>query len=291
MPTLLMILLCYGLWFVLGFYLYPAFPVIALMIFPIVIALHSSIQHEILHGHPTRNAVVNEALGFLPLAIFYPYRRYRALHLKHHADPHLTDPLNDPESYYRTQHRWEALPSALKMLLHWNNTVIGRILIGPAVSVASFLAADLQRIRSSRQIRKAWLLHLAGLAGLVCFLRLFGIPFWLYALTSAYAGLSIIAVRSFCEHQWAESVEARTIIVEKTLLSWIFLNNNLHLVHHKHPGAPWYDLPGLYAERREAWQAMNNFYVFRSYFDIFRSFALRPKEPVIHPALPVRTAR
>jgi fatty acid desaturase len=284
----LIILLCYGLWFVVGYYVYPAYPVIAMMIFPILIALHSSIQHEILHGHPTRNAIVNEALGFLPLAVFYPYRRYRALHLKHHADPHLTDPQNDPESYYRTQHRWETLPAALKWLLHWNNTVIGRILVGPAVSVATFLIADMKRIGSSRQIRKAWLLHLAGLAGLALLLRLFGIPFWLYALTSAYAGLSIIAVRSFCEHQWAETVEARTIIVEKTLLSWIFLNNNLHLVHHKHPSAPWYDLPGLYAERREAWQAMNNGYVFQSYFAIFRSFAIRPKEPVIHPALPIQ---
>jgi fatty acid desaturase len=223
--------------------------------------------------------------------VFYPYRRYKALHLKHHADPHLTDPYYDPESYYRAQHHWETLPSGLKMLLRWNNTLIGRIVIGPALSVAGFLVADLKRIGSNRQIRKAWLLHLAGLAMLVLVLRdVFGIPVWLYMLTSAYAGMSIIAVRSFCEHQWAEEVEARTIIVEKSLLSWIFLNNNLHLVHHKHPSAPWYELPGLYAERREAWQAMNKGYVFRNYRAIFRTFAVRSKEPVIHPALPVRTA-
>jgi fatty acid desaturase len=285
-----MIFLCYALWFVVGFYIFPVYPVVAMMVFPVLIALHSSIQHEILHGHPTRSAIVNEVLAFLPLAVFYPYRRYRALHLKHHADPHLTDPQNDPESYYRTQHRWESLPSALRWLLHWNNTLIGRILVGPAVSVVTFLIDDLKQIASSRQIRRAWILHGAGLVLLVLFLRLFAIPFWLYAVTSAYAGLSIIAVRSFCEHQWAETVEARTIIVEKTLLSWIFLNNNLHLVHHKHPSAPWYDLPGLYSERREAWQAMNNGYVFQSYSAIFRSFALRTKEPVIHPALPIQTA-
>jgi fatty acid desaturase len=230
-------------------------------------------------------------LAFLPLAVFYPYRRYRALHLKHHADPHLTDPHYDPESYYRTQYHWETLPPVLKALLRWNNTLIGRIVIGPALSLAGFLASELSLIRSNRKVRKAWLLHLAGLAMLAFVLEgVFGISFWLYAATSAYAGLSIIAIRSFCEHQWAELVEERTIIVEKTLLSLIFLNNNLHLVHHKHPSAPWYALPGLYAERREAWRAMNNGYVFRSYFEIFRTFALRPKESVIHPALPSQNA-
>jgi len=69
-PTLLIIALCYALWFAVGYYLYPAHPALAMMIFPVLIALHSSIQHEILHGHPTRNAIVNEALAFLPLAVF-----------------------------------------------------------------------------------------------------------------------------------------------------------------------------------------------------------------------------
>jgi fatty acid desaturase len=115
---------------------------------------------------------------------------------------------------------------------------------------------------------------------------LFGIPVWLYALTAAYGGLSIIAIRSFCEHQWSERTEARTIIVERSLLALIFLNNNLHLVHHKLPAAPWYRLPRLYAERREEWRAMNEGYVFPNYWTIFKSFSLRQKEPLIHPVLP-----
>ena len=45
---------------------------------PFTVALHSSLQHEALHGHPTRHAPVNEALVFLPLGLFYPFRRFKS---------------------------------------------------------------------------------------------------------------------------------------------------------------------------------------------------------------------
>ena len=75
------------------------------------------------------------------------------------------------------------------------------------------------------------------------------------------------------------------IIVEKSPLALIFLNNNLHFVHHKRPTAPWYDLPQLYREQREEWQRMNGGYVFRNYFEILRAYAFRKKQEVVHPVL------
>jgi fatty acid desaturase len=285
-PTIGLLLACYGLWFATGFYIYPAMPVVALVLFPISIALHSSLQHEVLHGHPTRSRYVNEWLVSLPLAVFYPYRRYRAIHLRHHADERLTDPYDDPESFYRAHCDWEKLPNLLKTLLGWNNTLVGRITLGPALGVYGFLMAEVKQLGSSSKIRKAWILHALGLAALALLLEgAFGIPFWLYVATSAYGGLSIIAIRSYCEHQWSERPDGRTIIVEKSLLSLLFLNNNLHLVHHKRPTTPWYRLPDLYAEKREEWLAMNEGYVFRNYFEIFLAFAFRSKEPVVHPVL------
>ena len=43
----------------------------------------------------------------LPIGLVYPFRRFKALHLRHHADERLTDPFDDPESYYQAlwQHR------------------------------------------------------------------------------------------------------------------------------------------------------------------------------------------
>jgi fatty acid desaturase len=37
---------------------------------------------------------------FLPIGLVWPFRRFKALHLRHHADERLTDPFDDPESYY-----------------------------------------------------------------------------------------------------------------------------------------------------------------------------------------------
>jgi fatty acid desaturase len=285
-PTVGLLLACYGLWVAAGLYVYPAMPAAALALFAVAIALHSSLQHEMLHGHPTRNRRINEWLVGLPLGVVYPYRRYRAIHLRHHADERLTDPYDDPESFYRAHYDWEKLPPLLKTLLGWNNTLIGRITLGPALTLPGFLISEVRQLRSDRSIRTAWMLHAAGLAALILLLEgVLGIPFWLYAATSAYAGLSIIAIRSYCEHQWSERPDGRTVIVEKSWLSVLFLNNNLHLVHHKCPAAPWYELPRLYAGERERWRAMNGGYVFGNYCEILRAFAFRRKEPVVHPVL------
>src|SRR5579862_455245 len=43
------------------------------------ITLHSSLQHEIVHGHPTRWFALNRWLGIVPLSLWLPYDRYRAL--------------------------------------------------------------------------------------------------------------------------------------------------------------------------------------------------------------------
>ena len=104
-PTLGLIVLCYGTWAVAGFWIWPVVPILALALMALAAALHSSLVHECLHGHPTRKRLVNETLVTLPLSWVYPYRRYKATHLAHHHDEQLTDPLEDPESYYKA--RWQ----------------------------------------------------------------------------------------------------------------------------------------------------------------------------------------
>ena len=285
-PTVALLLACYGLWGAAGYVLYPVYPIVALVLMGVAVALHSSLQHEVLHGHPTRSARVNEALVFAPLGVFYPYRSYKRTHLQHHADERLTDPFDDPESYYRAMSDWETMPALLKRLLAWNNTLIGRVLIGPPLMVVGFTASECRRIlKGDRKVAVAWTLHLAGLLPtLLIISQLFGIPLWLYVGISAYLGVSIIAIRSYCEHQWAEQPDGRTIIVEHSLLAPLFLYNNLHFVHHKLPTVAWYKLPSLYRAGRAEWQRMNEGYVFANYFEVFRAFAFKAKEPVLHPA-------
>jgi fatty acid desaturase len=281
-----MILLCYGLWVVAGLFIWPVAPAAALAVMALMGALHSSVTHECLHGHPTRNRNVNEVLAGLPLTLFYPYRRYRSLHLAHHNDERLTDPFEDPESYYVARWKHARMPRWLQAVLVLNNTFVGRVILGPLLGAAGFLRDEAGLLaKGRRDVRTAWLLHLAGLLPVLGIVHAFGIPLWLYIIGVAWPALSIISIRTFAEHRWHDAPEGRTIIVERSPLSWLFLNNNLHVVHHQVPSAPWYALPGLYAARPAEWQALNGGYVYPGYGALFRAHALRPKEPVVHPAL------
>ena len=284
-----MMVLCYGVWFAAGIYFWPTNPILCLLVMAVTAALHSSLQHEALHGHPTNKAWINElSVGILPLAPAYPYRRFKALHLRHHNDENLTDPYDDPESYYLDGRKWDEVSTPLRFLLAINNTMLGRVIIGPILMVWGFFATELKLIWAGDvKVRNAWVLHIAGLAFMATLMQAaFGLPFWLYVVTSGYIGMSIISVRTYCEHQFAHDNNHRTIIVENSPLSILFLNNNLHLVHHRAPTLPWYKLPALMREKRAEWVALNDGYVFGGYFDIFKRFALKAKEPIVHPQFP-----
>ncbi len=285
-PTLALIGFCYGLWALAGAMIWPIAPVAALALMAVMAALHSSLVHECLHGHPTRNRRWNEALVSVPLSVIYPYRRYRATHLAHHHDERLTDPLEDPESYYKARWQHDRMPLWLRAILRVNNTMLGRLVLGPVLGAAGFLAQEGRMFRADVQgVRKAWLLHLVGLVPMLALVWSFGIPFWLYMVAVVWPSLSLIAIRTYAEHRWHDVPEGRTIVVERSPLAWLFLNNNLHIVHHQLPQAPWYALPRLYAERRDHWQKLNHGYVYANYWQMFRAHAIRAKEPVVHPVL------
>jgi fatty acid desaturase len=284
-PTLGLIATTYLGWFVAGAVLYDLSPILALLAMTLLNALHSSLVHEVIHGHPTRNCRVNEALVFANPSLIWPFHRYRKMHLCHHADERLTDPFDDPESYYRALYVYASLPAWFKSLLALSNTLIGRLVLGPPLSTIALVIEDGRAIlRRDMPVTRAWVLHAIGLIPILfCVTQIFQIPLWLYIVTAVYGGAAIISLRTFAEHQWHETPEGRTIIVERSPLSILFLNNNLHLVHHQNPTAPWYDLPRLYRQDRDRWKALNHGYVYPNYWKLFQSYALIPKEPVAHP--------
>jgi fatty acid desaturase len=286
-PTVAIAFLTYSLWFAAGYWLWPSYPLLALILMGILVAQHSSLVHECLHGHPTRNGTLNELLVALPLGLIWPYRRFKKLHLQHHADERLTDPFDDPESYYKALWEHETLPGWFKAILKINNTMLGRVVLNPLLGSFGLIAMDMKSVlKGDRSVVDAWLWHFAGAAIVIAVVHfLFAMPIWLYLLVPCWIGQSIIAIRTYAEHQWHEAPEGRTIIVERSPLSLLFLNNNLHLVHHKLPTAPWYRLPLLFAERRAEWVAQNKGYVFPNYFALVKAWAFKAKEPVVHPAL------
>ncbi len=286
-PTILVLAGCYAGWLAATFSYELIGPWLLVLIAAPLVTLHSSLQHEALHGHPTRSATLNEILVFPPLGLLFPYRRFKALHLRHHNDQSLTDPYDDPESFYLAAADWQRLPEWLRRMLEFNNTFCGRFTVGPLVMLVGFLASEVRLMQAGNvMVRRAWLQHFAGLAlvfawtAIVC-----GIPVWLYVLV-AYLGLSILTVRTFAEHQAHEKHGGRTVIVEASpLFGLLFLNNNLHYVHHEHPHVAWYDLPRLYRARRDEFLAANESYSFPGYGEMFRRYLFRRKTPVPHPIL------
>ena len=101
----------YGLWFIVTFFYrdLPWWGLAALGAW--IVAWQLNLQHETIHGHPTRNRRVNEMIGCWPLSLWLPYSIYRSTHLAHHRDENLTDPFEDPESYYWTVAGWGGLGS------------------------------------------------------------------------------------------------------------------------------------------------------------------------------------
>jgi len=283
-PTLALLAACYGVFALGTTALAELWLPLGMLATALALVLHSSLSHELIHGHPFRSPMANAALVFPALGLFVPYLRFKDTHLAHHTDSLLTDPYDDPESNYLDAGDWARLPAWRRMALRANNTLAGRILIGPLIGQFAFMAGDWRAIRAgNRRVALGWALHAAGLVPVVLWLSVSQMPLWAY-VACAYAALSVLKIRTFLEHQAHEKARGRTVVIEdRGPLAFLFLNNNLHVVHHMHPRAPWYRLPRLYFTDPARYLTRNEGYRYRSYAEIFRRYFLAAKDPVPHP--------
>ena len=283
--TVVLTLACYTVWLLAIGPVSGASLAAGLALAAVAGALHSSLQHEAIHGHPFREPRLNAALVFPALTLVIPYVRFRDLHLAHHRDSNLTDPFDDPESNYLEPSHWRALSPVMRAVLGANNTLAGRMVLGPLIGTAWFVADDWRRMRrGDRAVLRGWLLHLPAVAVVVAAHVLWGqMPVWA-VVASAYLALSLLKIRTFAEHRAHEHFAGRTVIIEdRGPLAFLFLNNNLHVVHHMHPQVPWYRLPGVYARNPGRYLGRNGGYRFGSYRELFRKYLWRAKDSVPHP--------
>ena len=243
-------------------------------------AWHSHMQHELLHGHPTSKQWLNDAMALVPVGLMYPYVFYKDSHMEHHISA-LADPNDDPESFYVTPEVWTRSGPVRRAILIANNTLLGRFLLGPLFEASGLFRE--QAALLSRGDKRSWTIWIAH--GLLVSAYLWGVEAisgispWLYILAIAYPATGLIKVRSFLEHRPSADHDQRTAIVEANWFwSLLFLNNNLHVVHHDHPGEPWYRLSRIYREQRDAVLQRNGGYVYAGYGDVARRYLLNPKD-------------
>ena len=285
LPTWLLIITIYSAWFGLVLFwadlnIYWATPV---WIF--LTAWYMSLQHELIHGHPTRFKRLNQLFGTAPLAVWYPYGLYRDTHIAHHIDENITHPHLDPEAYYLSSQAYQNLPSVLQAFMDFHNTFFGRLVFGPAVAIVqtfwgmlkSFYQLDIAAITM-------WLIHFGLLAILLHFLNQHGINPFYFVGVIAYPALSLTMVRSFNEHRAEHAPEARSVINEAGWF-WrlLFLNLNYHVLHHDLPHLPWYGLRRVYLAYRAEYVARAQGFVLSGYTALAYQYAYQPVIEVVHP--------
>jgi fatty acid desaturase len=282
-PTWVLIVTIYGGWFGVATHARNLGLPLTTALLALLSTWYMSLQHELLHGHPTRSRLINGLLGFAPLAVWFPYGIYRDSHLRHHDDIHLTCPENDPESYFVTGKTWRRAGAAARALLTLRNTFAGRLLVGPVFAIAAISIDATRKVaRGDWRDVPLWIAHGVSVAGLAWWLHTAcGIPAWMFVLGVGYGALSLSSVRSFHEHRVAEAVEHRTVLNEAAWF-WrlLFLNNNYHAVHHDLPHVPWFALRKVYEASRQQYIERSRGFLVKGYSEWLRRYAFAP---VAHP--------
>ena len=282
-PTLLLAVVIYGGWAALTLFHRLIPPLLLAAAGGWLIAWHASLQHEIIHDHPTPWRRVNTALGMVPLSLWLPFELYRRLHTVHHVMENLTDPVLDPESRYLAS--GDARARLDRLVGRSQSSLLGRLVLGPIIDASLFLAGEMILLaRGDMDRLRIWAVHgllaVPVLAWLhfVCSMNL-----GLYLLCFVYPGGALSLIRSYAEHRAHPDPLRRTAAVERApVLGLLFLYNNLHPAHHYQPDVPWYKLPALYNRERERLLSANGALVYQGYGEVFRRFLLRPHDTLMH---------
>lgn len=251
-----------------------------------LVAWHFSLQHEAIHSFLSAPPWLRWAVVFPPLGLWFPFPLYYKLHRKHHQNTHLTEPGVDTESVYLGREAWARSPAPVKAVLLANQTLAGRVLVGPPLRLVRLVQREWARLRQGDFSHVPhWIVHAVLVALLFGYVSgVAGMPWWQYVLLIAWPAFGLGWVRSFIEHRYGTRPGERTAITESNLF-WglLFLNNNLHAVHHLYPKMPWYAIPAFWRANRERVLAHNGNYYFRGYGEIARRWLLRPVFVPSHP--------
>jgi fatty acid desaturase len=298
-PTWLVALVLYGAWAAVIWFHRELTWWIVTPVGAYLVAWHFSLQHEAIHSFRSAPQWLRWAVVFPPLGLWLPFPLYYAAHRKHHQNTHLTEPGVDTESVYVRQADWAAMPAWKRAVLVGNQTLIGRVTIGPTLRLVRLAIREAKMVANGNFAHVPhWVVHALLVALLFVYISgVAGMPWWQYVVGIALPAFGLGWVRSFIEHRYGSPAPDapqppahippghRTAAVEA---SWpwglLFLYNNLHIVHHLYPQMPWWEIPRYWRAHRAQLAAHNGHYVFAGgYLEIARRWLIRPVFIPRHP--------
>jgi len=216
--------------------------------------------HEFGHGTATRSEPINNAIYYV--SSFFLLRGptyWRWSHFRHHSDTLVVG--RDPEIQVPRP------PTIRKFLLNYTNLVSAPSALARFVrhSFGKLDAAALDFIPPSEHRRVVWEARLfvgilAG-ASAVSIAAQSAVPLLLVGLPSIY-GAWLMVFFGATQHLGLQEdvldhrLNSRTVYMNP-VLRFLYLNMNYHVEHHMFPAVPYYRLPALHDEIRDALPAPN----------------------------------
>lgn len=243
-----------------------------------LLVLHSSLQHEAVHGHILASRKWNDLVVRPALGLLYPYDRYVTTHQQHHLAEEKGHPEHDPESFYFTEEDWHNLQGASRFIQAIYHYGVGRLLLSGLWGGSVFLRREWCLLRAGEgQVRWQWFLHLVFVVPIIG--MVIASPFVTlasYIMYSVIPSLALLSVRSHIEHRSSHYSSHDTVLIEAGWF-WrlLFLNNNYHVIHHDLPHLRWYQVHQAFTAQKQAWLARVGDYHFSGYSAVFQRFFFR----------------
>ena len=251
-----------------------------------LVAWHFSLQHEAIHSFLSAPKWLRWAVVMPPIGLWLPFPLYQAAHRKHHQNTNLTMPGVDTESFYVRRGDWSQLSALRRTLLLMNLTLAGRVLLGPILRLEKLFVREIEKLRKGDFSHVPhWIVHVLLVAALFGYISgVAGMAWWQYVLFIAWPAFGLGWVRSFAEHRYGQRPGERTAITESNFFwSLLFLNNNLHAVHHVFPKMPWWQIPSYWRANRAQILAHNGNLYFSGYGEVARRWLFKPVFTPPHP--------
>jgi fatty acid desaturase len=250
-----------------------------------------SLIHEAEHGILLPNEKWNTAAGRLLCLLFIvSFSFFRHCHLRHHKK-NRTD-LEMWDLYYEHQTKWKRYGNLYGMMLGcgylalWLSVILFSVY--PKVVYTKFFQRHTEIggfLEGSNQEQKLRLFRLESI-GVIFFqafiFALFQWPFLPWLFMFLLHGL-VWSSQNYVNHAFSprDIINGAHNLKMPVWLKFVYLNFNVHLAHHQHPGIPWIHLPRFIKTDK------TRISIFKNYLRLWKGPVLTHEAPAKEEATPI----